>query len=77
MKALSKPITGKWKVGPYLVEATTAPDDMGGIQTAIEWSPDLPRRLSKKQVAQYREGRNKFFKLIADEIGGSVLVVEV
>jgi hypothetical protein len=67
-------MTSKFPVGRYVREMswTTA----GGLR--CEWSPDVPppRSLSKKEVREYRAGRDAFVQEIASAIGGNVLVVE-
>ncbi len=73
---LTTPVTGKWKVGPYTVEATIGTSDKGDLMFHCEWDP-LPRRLSKKQANQYREGRNRFIQRVAEKTGFNFAVVEV
>ena len=68
-------LTSKFPVGSFLCEMswTTA----GSLR--CEWSPDVPapRSLSKKEVREYRAGRDAFLQEIASTLGGNVLVVEV
>jgi hypothetical protein len=64
----------KFPVGRYVCEMTWAA--AGGLR--CKWSPDVPARrsLSKKEVREYRAGRDVFVQEIASTIGGNVLVVE-
>jgi hypothetical protein len=67
-------MTSKFPVGRYVCEISWSP--VGGLR--CEWSPDVrsPRSLSKKEVREYRAGRDLFMQEIASTIGGNVLVVE-
>lgn len=41
-----------------------------------EWEPKLPSNLSKKELRQYRDGRNALIVELAKALGGSIVVVE-
>ena len=44
----------------------------------VEWSPDVPkRRLNKREIQDYRRGRDAALTEVARLIGGNVLCVEV
>lgn len=43
----------------------------------VEWSPAVPRRLSKRELRQYRAGRDALVAEAAAALGGPALVVEV
>jgi hypothetical protein len=68
-------ITSKFPVGRYVCEMSWSP--ASGLR--CEWSPDVPppRSLGKKEVREYRAGRDAFLQEVASTIGGNVLVVEV
>ncbi|MCP5365475.1 MAG: hypothetical protein H6905_09660 [Hyphomicrobiales bacterium] len=43
-----------------------------------EWEPDVPHRLlSKREIADYRRGRDAVLSEVAKLIGGNVMCVEV
>ena len=68
------PMTSKFLVGRYVCEISWSP--AGGLR--CEWSPDVPapKSLGKKEMREYRAGRDAFVQKIASSIGGNVLVVE-
>jgi hypothetical protein len=44
-----------------------------------EWHPQVPLRidwLPKEQLQQYRRGRDTLLALVAEDLGGHVLVIE-
>jgi hypothetical protein len=41
----------------------------------VQWEP-IPDRLNKKELAEYRRGRDGLFQRAADAIGGSILIAE-
>lgn len=41
-----------------------------------QWEPDVPRRLNKVELAQYRVGRDGFYQRAANIIRGRTMVVE-
>jgi hypothetical protein len=67
-------ITSKFNVGRYVCEMSWSPAGM-----ACEWSPDIPppKSLRKKEIREYRAGRELFMQEVASTIGGNVMVVEV
>lgn len=44
---------------------------------AIEWTPDVPRRLSKAQLHRYRRARDAALAEISSRIGAGVLGCEL
>ncbi len=68
------PMTGKFLVGRYVCEMTWS--TASGLR--CEWSPDvpLPKSLGKKEMREYRAGRDAFMQELASTIGGNILVVE-
>jgi hypothetical protein len=67
-------MTCKFPVGRYVCEMTWSP--FGYVK--CEWSPDVPKpgSFGKKEMREYRAGRDAFVQEIASSIGGNVLVVE-
>ena len=45
--------------------------------TVIEWGPDMPCRLSRLELKQYREGRDKAFADMCRELGIAGALVEI
>src|SRR5262249_8420960 len=42
----------------------------------VEWEPKLPGRLTRRELNQYRVGRNALYAKAADAIGGNILLAE-
>lgn len=47
----------------------------GGM--VVEWLPDVPDKLTSKELRRYRAARSEMVNRLADKIGGAVVVVEV
>ena len=47
------------------------------LQIETSWEPDIPRRLNKAEMRDYRRGRGALLAEAARHIGGPVAVVEV
>jgi hypothetical protein len=67
-------LTSQFPVGRFVCEMSWTPPD--GLR--CEWSPNVPspKSLGKREVREYRAGRDAFVQEIASSIGGNVLVVE-
>ena len=51
-----------WRVGKRTVTATVPQVRSGQVlYAAFEWTPNMPRRLSRREWRQYRAGRDKAF----------------
>ncbi len=59
-----------WRVARRTV-TLTMPQTRGGQVAAasIEWCPDMPRRLSRRELKQYRTGRDAAFDSLCGDIG--------
>jgi hypothetical protein len=70
---MKKEVTSTFRVGRFICEMTFADGHL-----SAQWSPDVPARgsLSRKEVEQYRSGRNALMAEVAKVIGGNVLVLE-
>jgi len=70
---MKKEVTNTFRVGRFICEMTFADGHL-----SAQWSPDVPKRgsLSRKEVEQYRAGRNALMAEVAKAIGGDVLVLE-
>lgn len=64
-------LKSEFEVGGYTCEMTVS---RGGMYAA--WSPRMPTKLSKKEVRQYRAGRDALIAKYAEEIGGNIMLVE-
>jgi len=60
-----------FEVGNYTCELTVS---MGGMKAS--WSPCMPTKLSKKELRQYRAGRDALLANYAEETGANVMLVE-
>lgn len=43
----------------------------------MEWAPEQPRKLSGKEIAEYKRGRNKALAELAGVLGGPAVVFEL
>ncbi len=67
-----------WRVGKRQVTVTVPQVRTGQVATAaIEWHPDLPRRLSRREWKQYRTGRDAAFADLCGDLGIRGLPCEV
>ena len=41
-----------------------------------EWEPQMPPKLTKQMLRQYRTGRNLLMQRLAAAIGGDILIIE-
>lgn len=64
-------LKSEFKVGSFTCELTVS---RGGMHAA--WSPRMPTKLSKKEVRQYRAGRDALIAKYAEVIGGNIMLVE-
>jgi hypothetical protein len=54
------------------VEITVGP---GGM--VVEWEPDMPEKLTDKELRRYRAARHEMLGRLADSTGGAVVCVEI
>ncbi len=47
------------------------------LHAAFEWTPDMPRRLSRREWKQYRKGRDAAFADLFAELGIRGLLCEI
>lgn len=62
------------RVGKYSVELTY---DRWGQRIATNWQPSFPKRLTKRELNQYKDGRNVLMQHVADLTGGRVMVIDL
>ena len=59
-----------WRVGKRQVTMTAPKLRNGQVAMAtIEWQPDMPRRLSRRALKQYRTGRDTAFAELCADLG--------
>lgn len=46
-------------------------------QFQANWEPDVPKRLSKKELEDYREGRDMIHQTVANMLGRAVICMEI
>ena len=67
-----------WRVGKRKVTLTVSQIRAGQVAHAvIEWHPDMPRRLSRREWKQYRQGRDAAFAELCRELGVSGALIEI
>ncbi len=67
-----------WRVGNRTVTCTVPQVRSGQVlHAAFEWTPDMPRRLSRREWKQYRKGRDTAFAEMFGELGVKGMVLEV
>ncbi len=67
-----------WRVGKRTVTATMPQPRRGQVRhTVMEWRPDMPRRLSRREWRQYRAGRDQAFAELFAELGVTGMVLEI
>ena len=70
--------TRSWSVGSYIATLTSPAPSAGQVRSAvIEWSPNVPGRLSPPMADAYRRGRDKALADMARVLGIKVGVVEL
>ncbi len=78
MPGESAAMTRTWRVGKRRVTLTVPQIRSGKVSTAaIEWHPDVPRRLSRRELRQYRAGRDAAFADLCSELGIRGLLCEI
>ena len=67
-----------FRVGKRKVTLTVPQIRAGQVAHAvIEWHPDMPRRLSRREWKQYRQGRDAAFAELCRELGVSGALIEI
>jgi len=66
-------ISNTFKVGAFTCEMTISA--LGHI--TAEWAPQIPDRLTRKERAQYRAGRNVLVAEFAKATGISLIIFEI
>ena len=67
-----------WRVGKRRVTMTAPKLRNGEVAMAtIEWQPDMPRRLSRRALKQYRTGRDAAFAELCGELRIRGLLCEI
>ncbi len=67
-----------WRVGRRKVTLTVPQTRSGQVAiAAIEWHPDMLRRLSRRELKQYRIGRDAAFSNLCGVLGVRGLLCEI
>jgi hypothetical protein len=67
-----------WSAGRYTCTLTMRRPRPGDVvQTAIEWRPEQPRRLTDVEIVEYRAGRNKALAEMSRELGINTTVIDL
>ncbi len=78
MPAEAAAMTRTWRVGKRRVTMTAPQIRNGDVAMAtIEWQPNMPRRLSRRALKQYRVGRDAAFADLCGDLGIRGVVCEI
>ena len=78
MSAEAPALTRSFSVGHRTVTVTMPAPRMGKVRyMTIEWVPDPPQRLSKREWRQYRAGRNAAVAELAEREGIEAAIIEI
>ena len=78
MTAETPALVRTFRVGRRKVTLTVPQVRSGQVlHAATEWHPDVPRRLSRREMAQYRRGRDAAFAELCAELGINGALVEM
>ena len=70
-------LRNSWRVGKRTVtiaQDVTMTSTPGVGCLRCEWSPNVPRKLRKAEMRQYKAGAAAHYQQVADIIGGNVVV---
>ncbi len=78
MSAEAAALVRTWRVGKRRVTMTAPRLRNGQVAMAtIEWFPTMPRRLSPRELKQYRTGRDAAFADLCGDLGVRGLLCEI
>lgn len=78
MSAQAVGFSRTWKVGRYTAELSVPALRSGQpVHAVIEWSPDVPRRLTASETQDYLAGRTQALAELAAQFELRVAVVDV
>ncbi len=70
MPAESAAMVRTWRVGKRRVTMTAPKLRNGHVSfAAMEWEPDVPTKLSKREIKQYMKGRDAAFTELCGDLG--------
>ena len=71
-------LTRSFRVGRRTVTVTMPTPRKGEARCmTMEWTPDMPKRLSKREWRRYRAGRDAAVAELAELAGVKVMIVEM
>jgi hypothetical protein len=78
MTAEAAALVRRFRVGPRTVTMTIPKPQPGqAVCMAVEWSPDIPLWLSRRELAEYRAGRDAAIAALTHHFNTRALVVEL
>ncbi len=78
MSASAALMTRSWQAGAYTCTLTVQRPKPGAVVAcSVEWSPEMPRRLTEGELAQYRAGRNAALAAVSAGLGINAAVLEL
>ncbi len=78
MTGESAALVRTWRVGRRRVTMTAPQVRIGQVGMAtIEWAPDVPTKLSKREIKQYMKGRDAAFTELCGDLGVRGVLCEI
>ena len=78
MTAEAAAMVRTWRVGSRRVTMTAPKLRNGQVSfAAMEWEPDVPTKLSKREAKQYMKGRDAAFAELCGELGIRGMLCEI
>ncbi len=78
MTAETPALVRTFRVGKRTVTITAPQMRAGKVSCAVvEWSPSMPTRLSRREMAQYRRGRDAAFADLCRDLGVRGMLCEI
>lgn len=73
-------VSSEFSVGRYWVRMINHVDmiQRGCVSEAnVEWEPSFPAKLTKEELLQYQEHRNRHYQRLVNIMGGTAMVVDI
>ncbi len=78
MPGESAALVRTWRVGKRRVTMTAPKLRNGHVSfAAVEWAPDVPSKLSRREIEQYMRGRDAAFADLCGDLGIRGLLCEI
>ena len=78
MSGQSPSLVRSFTVGRYTVTLRVPPIERGSVRSMVcEWEPETPTRLTKRELREYRAGRDAALAELAEAMSTRALVIEL